>query len=183
MTSCDEEGPRREALRVGALVLEREGLEVAIASWRADPEVRAQLSAAPGAAVRVPERLGELIGDLCSRPDPRRATAMVTATQAFALVVLEAAPTLVTAPEATGEVAKRVEEWRQDADVADLRARLGNTPAVVRAGLERLLEDVWLCAGPAGAVALVVTARLLAVVVLDEDRRDDAGPVAAPSEG
>lgn len=178
----DEEAAHREALRVGALALEREGLEVAIAGWRADPEVRARLGAAPGPAVRVRDRLGELIGDFCSRPDPWRAAAMVTTAQAFALVVLEAAPGLVTAPEVTGDVAQRVEEWRRDADVKDLRARLGDALAVARAELERLVVDVWRSAAPAGAVAVVTTARLLAVVVLDEDRPSDTGPVAGPPE-
>jgi hypothetical protein len=157
-----------EALRLGPLVLEREGLEVALAQWRADPDARALRGLAAGSAERIRRIFQRLVGDFCRWGDPPRATAMVTAAQAFALARLEDAPWLDVGPEQPQDVEGRIAEWRADADVLDLRFRTGGLPTAVLSGLDQLTEQLWHRASPAAAVALVTAARLLAVVVLDE---------------
>jgi hypothetical protein len=157
-----------EALKLGALMLEREGLEVVIAGWRTDPDVHALRGLADGSADRLRRIFEQLVWDVCRSAEPHRATAMVTAAQALALTVLEDAPLLTDAPEGPQDVAGRLAEWGGDADVRDLRCRTGGEPRMVRAGLERLTQEFRVARSPAGAVGMVTAAKLLAVAVLDE---------------
>lgn len=74
----------------------------------------------------------------------------------------------MTVLERPGGVEATFGAWRADGDVERVRFDSGGTPAVLRAALDRTLDDLGRTADPATGVAAVLLAQALALAAVDE---------------
>jgi len=84
--------------------------------------------------------------------------AVPLATRVWAMTILERADGI----EATFGT------WRADGDVQRVRFHSGGTPAVLRASLERTLDQLDRSGEPATGVAAVLLAQALVLAIVDE---------------
>ncbi len=83
-------------------------------------------------------------------------------------VPLETRVWAMTMLERPGGAAATFGAWRADGDVERVRFNSGGTPAVLRAALERTLEELDRAAEPSIGVAAVLLVQALVLAVVDE---------------
>jgi len=83
-------------------------------------------------------------------------------------VPLEARVWAMTMLERPGGVEATFGAWRADGDVERVRFNSGGTPAVLRAGLERILEELVRTRDPAAGVGAVLLVQALVLAAVDE---------------